>query len=62
MLLASRRVPGLNLCRAELGEVTMVTVDDLRFRSWEVESLFRDHYREPLPSDDIAALTKMVRR
>ena len=58
VLLASRRVPGLNLCRAELGEVTMVTADDLRFRSWEVESLFRDHYREPLPPDDIAALTR----
>ena len=58
VLLASRRAPGVNLCRAELGEVTVVTADDLRFRSWEVESLFRDHYREPLPPDDIAALTR----
>jgi DNA-binding SARP family transcriptional activator len=58
VVLASRRAPGLNLCRAELGEVTVVTADDLRFRSWEVESLFRDHYREPLPPDDIAALTR----
>jgi DNA-binding SARP family transcriptional activator len=57
-VLASRRPPGLNLCRAELGPVAVVTADDLRFRSWEVEELFRDVYGEPLPPDDIAALTR----
>jgi DNA-binding SARP family transcriptional activator len=58
VVLASRRAPRLNLCRAELGEVTVVDADDLRFRSWEVETLFRDHYRAPLPPDDVAALTR----
>lgn len=58
VVLASRRAPGLNLCRAELGDVTVVDADDLRFRSWEVEALFRDHYGAPLPPDDVAALTR----
>ncbi|MGI9003355.1 MAG: BTAD domain-containing putative transcriptional regulator [Pseudonocardia sp.] len=58
IVLASRRTPGVNLCRAELGTIALVTGEDLRFRSWEVESLFRDVYREPLPPDDIATLTR----
>ena len=57
-ILASRRTPRLNLCRAELGPLAVITPDDLRFRSWEVEELFRDVYREALPPDDIAALTR----
>ncbi len=48
----------MNLCRVELAPITVVTADDLRFRSWEVEALFRDVYREPLPPDDIAALAR----
>ncbi|HKR50378.1 MAG TPA: hypothetical protein VJT72_12535, partial [Pseudonocardiaceae bacterium] len=58
VILASRRAPHLNLCRMELTPITVVTADDLRFRSWEVEVLFRDVYREPLPPDDIAALAR----
>jgi DNA-binding SARP family transcriptional activator len=58
VVLASRRAPQLNLCRVELAPITVVTADDLRFRSWEVETLFRDVYREPLPPDDIAALAR----
>lgn len=58
VLMASRRVPALNVCRAELGTVTVLTADDLRFRSWEVERLFADVYREPLPPRDAAALTR----
>ncbi len=58
VVLASRRAPQLNLCRMEITPITVVTADDLRFRSWEVEVLFRDVYREPLPPDDIAALTR----
>ncbi|SFK68664.1 ATP-, maltotriose-and DNA-dependent transcriptional regulator MalT [Geodermatophilus ruber] len=57
-VLASRRMPALNLCRAELGQPVVVSGDHLRFRSWEVEELFRDFYGEPLPPDDIAALTR----
>ena len=40
--LASRRAPNLNLGRVEVGMVTMVSADDLRFRSWEVERLFHE--------------------
>ncbi|MGH3845755.1 MAG: BTAD domain-containing putative transcriptional regulator [Pseudonocardiaceae bacterium] len=58
VVLASRRPLHLNLCRMEITPITVVTADDLRFRSWEVEVLFRDVYREPLPPDDIAALTR----
>lgn len=58
IILASRRAPQLNLCRMEISPLTVVTADDLRFRSWEVETLFRDFYGEPLPPDDIAALTR----
>ncbi|MGH3942234.1 MAG: AAA family ATPase, partial [Pseudonocardiaceae bacterium] len=58
VILASRRTLDLNLCRMEIAPITIVTADDLRFRSWEVEALFRDIYREPLPPDDIAALAR----
>jgi len=58
MLVASRRMPSFNLSRAELGTVTLVTADDLRFRSWEVERLFGEVYQEPLPPSDAAALTR----
>jgi DNA-binding SARP family transcriptional activator len=57
-VLASRRALGLNLCRAEVGPVTVIGADDLRFRAWEVEQLFCDVYREPLPPDDIAMLAR----
>jgi DNA-binding SARP family transcriptional activator len=58
LLLGSRRAPGLNLCRAEVGQPVLIGADQLRFRSWEVEELFRDVYREPLPPDDVAALAR----
>lgn len=58
VILASRRAPHLNLCRMEITPIAVVTADDLRFRSWEVELLFRDVYHEPLPPDDIAALAR----
>jgi DNA-binding SARP family transcriptional activator len=58
VLLAARRAPGLNLARAELGQPVLLTAEDLRFRSWEVEELFRHVYREPLPPDDVAALAR----
>lgn len=58
VVLASRQTPGLNLCQVELGTLGLVTADDLRFRSWEVEALFREIYREPLPPDDVAVLTR----
>jgi DNA-binding SARP family transcriptional activator len=58
VVLASRRPPRLNLCRAEADPVTVISADDLRFRAWEVEQLFHDVYGEPLPPDDIAMLAR----
>lgn len=56
--LGSRRQPGLNTSRLLVsGELIMVDGDDLRFRSWEVEQLFRAVYEAPLSPEAAAALT-----
>lgn len=61
-LIAGSRVEpghGLNLPRLLVsGDVVEIDADDLRFRSWEVEQLFREVYSEPLPPEDLAALTR----
>lgn len=57
--LASRRQPGLNTSRLLVsGELIMVDGEDLRFRSWEVEQLFRSVYDAPLTPEAAAALTR----
>jgi DNA-binding SARP family transcriptional activator len=59
VVIASRTRPGLNLPRlAVAGQMLELGPDDLRFRSWEVERLFRDHYGEPLPPEDLAELAR----
>ena len=58
LLLGGRRQPAVNLARGELRGAVLVTADELRFRSWEVERLFRDHYGAPLPPDDAALLSR----
>ena len=59
VLAAARIPPRWNLSRWRVaGELLELGADDLRFRSWEVESLFRDVYGTPLPPDDLAALTR----
>ena len=61
VLAASRRAPDWNLSRRRVsGTVAEVTGDDLRFRSWEVERLFRDHYASPLAPEDLAAVTRLT--
>ncbi len=40
--------------------VRHVGAEDLRFRAWEVERLFREVYRRPLPPEDAAALTARI--
>ncbi|MGH3622100.1 MAG: AAA family ATPase, partial [Sciscionella sp.] len=40
------------------GAVFDLATDELRFRAWEVEQLFRDHYGAALPPEDAAALTR----
>ena len=40
------------------GELVELDSEALRFRSWEVEELFRLVYREPLSPEGAAALTR----
>lgn len=58
MLLGARAMPRVNLARSELPPLVVITGDDLRFRTWEVEKLFHRVHRSPLPPHDVAALTR----
>jgi DNA-binding SARP family transcriptional activator len=59
VLLGARRVAGLDLMELRMsGTALVLEEEDLRFRSWEVERLFRDVYRTPLVPEDAAALTR----
>jgi ATP/maltotriose-dependent transcriptional regulator MalT len=58
-LVASRSLPAFNLTRLRIsGALAEISGEDLRFRSWEVENLFRDFYREPLPPVELAELAR----
>ena len=55
----SRHRPSFNLSRLRLADaVCEVGPDDLRFRSWEVDRLFRELYDRPLPPDEVAELER----
>ncbi len=59
IVMASRRPPGFNVSRLRVsGALLEIGPDDLRFRSWEVEELFRECYREPMSPEDLAALAR----
>ncbi len=59
LLLASRRPPGFDTSRWLVsGELGQLDAEDLRFRSWEVEDLFRSVYAQPLSPEAAAALTR----
>ena len=59
VLVASRSQPHLNLPRLRvLGRVVELGVDDLRFRTWEVEQLFRDFYGQPLGPHELCELAR----
>lgn len=59
VVVASRVPPRFNLSRLRVsGQLIELTGEDLRFRSWEVERLFRDFYEEPLPPEDLARLAR----
>jgi len=61
VLVASRSVPAWNLSRRRVsGELVELSRDDLRFRWWEVERLFRDHYGSSIGPDDLAALSRLT--
>ena len=58
-VVATRVAPGFNLPRLRLaGDLLELGPDDLRFRSWEVEQLFRDVYHDPVPPADLATLAR----
>lgn len=55
----SRVAPPFNLSRRRVaGEILELSGDDLRFRPWEVERLFRDFYGEALHPDELARLAR----
>lgn len=59
VVIASRSRPGFDVSRLLVtDELIEVGPDDLRFRSWETERLFRDLYRDPLPPEQLAELTR----
>lgn len=59
ILIAGRRWPALDIKQLRVsGESSVIEAEDLQFRSWEVERLFREVYGEPLPPEDAAALTR----
>ncbi|HWG73863.1 MAG TPA: AAA family ATPase, partial [Acidimicrobiales bacterium] len=59
LLLGARRPPAIDLSRLRVsGRLAELGPEDLRFRTWEVETLFRDHYGEPLPPVELAELTR----
>lgn len=59
IVIGSRLPPSINLSRLRVGgDLLEIGPDDLRFRAWEVERLFRDHYGEPLPPDELAILAR----
>jgi DNA-binding SARP family transcriptional activator len=59
VIVASRTQPGFNLSRRRVeGALLEITSDDLRFRSWEVERLFRDIYGLSIPPQELAVLAR----
>jgi DNA-binding SARP family transcriptional activator len=59
ILIAGRRWPALDIRELRMsGESSVIDAEDLQFRSWEVERLFRKIYEEPLRPEDAAALTR----
>ena len=58
-VVGSRSVPSFNVSRWRLsGELQEINGNDLRFRSWEVERLFREHYGETLRGDELGRLAR----
>ncbi len=59
ILVASRLPPSFNLPSLRVAERLLeLGADDLRFRLWEAEGLFRHHYRQPLGPEELADLTQ----
>ncbi len=59
ILAGSRTQPAFNLPRLRVsGTLIEIGADDLRFRPWEAERLFRDFYREYVPPQELALLAR----
>ena len=59
IVIGSRLPPSINLSRLRVGgDLLEIGPDDLRFRAWEVEQLFRDYYGEPVPPEELAVLAR----
>ena len=59
VIVACRVPPSINLPRLRVsGELLELGPDDLRFRAWEVEQLFRDVYHDPVLPGDLAVLAR----
>ena len=59
LLLAARVSPNIDMSRLSVaGKVVEIGQDDLRFRTWEIEELFRNVYEEPLVPEDVGALAR----
>jgi DNA-binding SARP family transcriptional activator len=59
IVIGSRLPPSINVSRLRVaGDLLEIGPDELRFRAWEVERLFRDHYGEPVPPDELAVLAR----
>ena len=60
-LVATRRPPAFDITRLlASGDMAQLDGEDLRFRSWEVEDLFRTVYQEPLSPEAAALLTRRL--
>jgi DNA-binding SARP family transcriptional activator len=59
LAMASRVGLDFDLSRLRVsGQVVEIGPEELRFRTWEVEELFRDVYREPLLPEDVGVLAR----
>jgi DNA-binding SARP family transcriptional activator len=59
VVVAGRQPPAFDLPRWRLArQILEIGPDDLRFRSWEVEELFAQHYGEPLAPEEVAELAR----
>ncbi|MGH9056620.1 MAG: BTAD domain-containing putative transcriptional regulator [Acidimicrobiales bacterium] len=59
VLIAGRANLNLDVSRLRVsGKLVEIGPDDLRFRTWEVEELFRDVYENPLLPEDAATLAR----
>jgi DNA-binding SARP family transcriptional activator len=59
LLFASRVSLALDLSKLRVaGQLVEIGPEDLRFRAWEVEELFRDVYRDPLIPEEVATLAR----